>query len=70
VKLVRCNNCSTKIQPHERRLGYERGDASQPGYEFSGCVLCAPDANDEERARNAHDEAEFERARTADMEVW
>jgi hypothetical protein len=70
MRLVHCENCGTKIQPHERRLGYERGDRDQPGYWFDGCVLCAPDANDEDRARDAHDDAEFERARTADMEVW
>jgi hypothetical protein len=68
--LIHCENCGTKIQPHDRRIGYERGDASQPGYEFSGCVLCAPSESDIERLRDAHDDAEFERARTADMEVW
>jgi hypothetical protein len=67
---IRCENCGTKIHAHERRLGYERGDASQPGYEYEGCVLCVGDAERDEAARDAHDEAEFERERTADMESW
>jgi hypothetical protein len=37
---------------------------------ISGCVLCAPSSDDLERARNAHEEAEFERERTTDMEAW
>lgn len=53
MKLIHCENCGTKIQPHERRIGSVPTTWSEPGYDFSGCVLCAPASEDMESARDA-----------------
>jgi hypothetical protein len=68
--LVHCDNCGAKIREKDRRTGFDPGDRDMPPHEFSGCVLCAASEDDLDRARNAHDDAEFERQRTEDMEVW
>ena len=64
MAMWKCANCSRRFDDDSAyREGYHFGDAGEPGYAIDACFICAPNADDIERALNDKAESSISEAR-------
>ena len=57
----KCPNCRRRGEASDARLGIQRASRDEPSYEYEGCKVCAPNGDDDDRARDhAEERAEAE----------